>query len=327
MNTLARSKRSLPLLLTIFGQWPMLSFAAAPRLERIKARATEVWFFDFRVPRGPGIPALARLTANGAVREPNAILRFFIFGAIEGANLPETPLRWDIADPGILITTTSITAGPRTCPTLLRYPFDALVAGPDDGRVAANMNKFQDLDAYASFTNYVSCAPICGAVTGLYVNWNGKDTLSDPAKIVHYDIRALDENRVELFLTADAKLYKWLYDGKKWKNEALYPVRVDNEFLVLGDGKSLVTDQFGQWCIIRNVEDADAACEPIADRVESEPLTLVEDKVEQKNYFLHRDKFLDDRGRELWTVGDARDHNERVGRVIDFVVARRQGRP
>jgi len=175
---------------------------------------------------------------------------------------------------------------------------------------------------------YVGCAPIGDALTGLYIAWpDGKNRIREPAKVVHYDIRALDEARVELFMTADGDLFKWLYDGKTWRYQSNYAVKIPNEFLILGNGKSLVTDQDGGWCIVRDIEKEDATCDPIVERVESEPLTLIEDRVEQKNFFLHRDKLFDDTGRELFTARAIRDHTDRVRKVVDFVLSRRVPRP
>jgi hypothetical protein len=136
----------------------------------------------------------------------------------------------------------------------------------------------------------------------------------------------LDDTQVELFMTADGDLYKWLYDGKTWKYERDYAVRIPSEFLIFGNGKSLLTDQEGGWCIVRDIEKEDATCDPIVDRVEGEPLTLVEDRVEQKNFFLHRG-LLDDDGRELFTARAYRDHTDRLRKVIDFVLSRRAPRP
>ena len=174
------------------------------------------------------------------------------------------------------------------------------------------------------FQSYGGCDPVGAALQGFHRGWReGIFRVGGLAKVVHYDIRAIDDTQVELFMTADGELSKWLFDGKTWKNERHYDLKVTGEFLVFDDGRALVTELDGEWSLIRDIETDDPAVGPFVDRVEAVPLTLVEDKIEKKNFFLHRDKLLDDTGRELFTVRASRDHTDRLRKVIDFVVSRR----
>ncbi len=302
-----------------------------PALQRLKVVDGGTYFFDFAVPRGKGSPALEKLPVVSELHEGQAAIRYFLFGAMEGANTPRFPLRWDIAENTLLCTFKMLEAHQPTGPSLFRYPLDAVVVGPDDGRWPLDPNKvpgrFNESRGFSA-PNYVGCNPIGEALQGFHRGWReGKNRVGEPAKVVHYDIRALDDYRVELYMTADGELFKWLYDGKTWKYERDYAVKIPNEFLILGNGKSLLTDQDGGWCIVRDIEREDATFDPIVDRVEGEPLTLVEDKVEQKTFFLHRDRLLDDTGRELFTARASRDHTDRLRKVIDFVLSRRVPRP
>ena len=122
-----------------------------------------------------------------------------------------------------------------------------------------------------------------------------------------------------------------MVDGREWrapwKDPKFYDLHVDGDFLVFNGGRSLVTEVDEKWSVIRDIEDERSPLQAIIDRVEGEPLILLEDKVEQKNFFLHRDRLLDDTGRELFTVRAARDHTDRLRQVTDFVVSRRAARP
>jgi len=294
---------------------------APAALQRMKVFDDAAYGFDFVVPRGPGFPAFHEVRAVARDGPERHSTQYYLFGAMEGANTLRFPLRWDIAGNTLFCTFKMLEIHQPTGPSLFRYPLDALIAGPDDGRTALDSKR-------APSAAYVGCQPIGGALQGFHRGWReGVFRVGEPARVVHYDIRAIDEAQVELFVTADGELSKWLFDGKAWKNLRHYDLRVTGEFLVFDDGQSLVTEQDGQWAVIPDIEDAKAAFVAIAARVENEPLTLVEDKVERSHFFLHRDKLVDARGRELFSVRDARDHNERIRRVVDFVVARRRAAP
>jgi len=151
--------------------------------------------------------------------------------------------------------------------------------------------------------------------------------LPDFPRAVFYDLYALDERRVDVFVSVDGQLAKWTFDGEKWQYDHGYQFRVIGPFLIVDGGKSIVAERDGKWSLIRGIERDEPDVRPLTERIEGEPLTLVEDKVEQKNFFLHRDRLLDDNGRELFIARASRDHTDRLRKVIDFVVSRRQPRP
>jgi hypothetical protein len=301
-----------------------------PRLQRISVAVDRAYFFRFDTPRGSDTPALIEVaTVSGA--EKNTIT-YYLFGGLRSIHTDRCPFRWSSAHSALFCTQFVIEPPPFPgAPGLYRYPLDALVAGPDDGRLPIDDSRidpgFLQPGALPP-PNYVGCNPIGEALQGFHRGWKeGKNRVGDPAKVVHYDIRALDDTRVELYMTADGELWKWLFDGKTWERQRGYDFRVEGEFLVFDEGHSIIAEQDGKWCIVRDIGKENATCDPIVDRVEGEPLTLVEDKVEQKNFFLHRDRLLDDTGRELFTARASRDHTDRLHKVIDFVLSRRQPRP
>jgi hypothetical protein len=174
---------------------------------------------------------------------------------------------------------------------------------------------------------YTHLRPICDTA-----KWKGADPEFPQGlrrhirtQVFHYDIQAIDDAQVELYMTADGALSKWLFDGMAWKKQSDYNLRIEGEFLVFDGGRSLVSARAGKWSVVRNFENP--VIQIITDRIEGEPLTLIEDKVEQKDFFLHRNMLLDDRGRELFTVRAPRDHSDRLRKVIDFVVTRRPASP
>ena len=299
---------------------------AHPTMQRVSLMSDRALFFEFAVARGPGTPALIEIGIGAGVSRDGTL--YFPFGVLRRIHTDSWPFRWSIADSAIYCTQLVAGLAPWPAPPgLYRYPSNALAAGPDDGRWplddARILASFRTAGRSASL-DYGSCIPIRDALHGFHRGWGTEQPRSgDSAKVVHYDIRALDEKQVELYLTADGELYKWLYDGKAWKYGRVYPVPVANEFLVLENGKSLVTDQEGKWCLIRNIEDDNAKCEPLAERVEGQPLTLVEDRVEHTGYFLHRDRVLDDKGRTLATLRPSTNDTDRVRQAVDAVVARR----
>lgn len=140
---------------------------------------------------------------------------------------------------------------------------------------------------------------------------------------VFYDLRTVDEERLELFMTVDGQLSKWVFDGKSWNYDRSYNLQVFGPFLILDTGNSMVAQCNDAWSVIRYFEKQHAQCEPLTDGVNGAPLTLVEDKVARTNYFLHRDRLLDDKGRSLATLRRSDNETDRVRQAIDAVVARR----
>jgi hypothetical protein len=151
----------------------------------------------------------------------------------------------------------------------------------------------------------------------------GINRVDSPAKQVHYDIRAINDESVELYMTADGELSKWLFDGKAWKNLKHYDLHVEGEFLVFDDGRSLVFERDGKWSTMRNIDDAAPAVRHLTDRAEDEPLILIEDTVGRTNHFIDRDGLLDVDGREVSRLRRASDR-DRIREAIQTVIARRQ---
>ncbi len=301
-----------------------------PAVQRAILQSESAFYFDFSGQRGPEIPIL--ISVRGGQEPAEKVSPYFLFGTLRGISTPKWPLRWDVAEEALYCTQFVGGLAPWPAPPgIYRYPVAALVRGPDDGRWPLDNNKippgFQDQGRPLNL-DYGSLAPLRDALQGFHRGWKeGKNYVGDPAKVVHYDIRALDDTRIELYMSADGELSRWLFNGTSWKNLRHYDVRVTGNFLVFGNGKSLVTDQDGRWSIVRDIEKENATCDPLVDRVEGEPLTLVEDRVEQKNFFLHGNVLLDDTGREFFTARAVRDHTDRLRKVIDFVVSGRAPQP
>lgn len=292
----------------------------APELQKSTIGSDSSWHFDFATTRGAAIPALVKTTGP---RTDNQELRFYLFGVIEGANRVGFPLRWDINEGVLFVTYTLPPVHHPATPSLQRYPLNALVAGPDDGRPALDLQKFKNLDEYVNYTNYGSCVPIADIFTGLYFSWEAKNRIKKPVKEVHYEIRVIDATTVELFMSADGELSRWVFDGKDWKNLKHYDFRMEGEFLVFDEGRSVVFQRDGKWAIMRNIDEATPVVRDLTDRVEDEPLILVEDRVSRYQHFIDRDRLLDADGREVSRLrrGPAR---ERIREAIDTVITRRR---
>ncbi len=328
----------------------------APLLQRMIIMDNMSYAVDYADPRGRGGRSLVMVEGNKPpVQQATTVFifgRHFALDAVTGKFYPpgeEDPFtaaayRWTIGGRS-LFAAWRLGFGDD----VQRYSMDAFVIEPDDARMFdSGIEGLTDIKGPTMHIvggvhgNYTCLNPIRQKQTGL-MGWKEGDEdvrpglqMGTPPQMFNYDIRALDDVRIELYMTADGELARWLYDGKlsrwlndvkSWKYQRKYDLRVSGEFLVCDEGRSIVAERDGRWSLIRNIENATPTVQAIVDRVEGEPLTVVEDKVEQKNFFLHRNALLDDNGREVFTARAVRDHTDRLRKVIDFVVSGRAPQP
>lgn len=311
--------------LNSFGNEEVAEAIQTPTLQRALVVPEIALFFDFDSARGAATPALIAIRTNNAIAN-----KYYPFGGLRPIHSLSWPFRWSLVD-SVLFCSQSLTGLPPwpAAPGLFRFPLGALLDGPDDGRWPIEDDKipvsFRDASKEKSLNlDYGCIAPVRDAIHGLHGTWKeGTNLNGDAAKAVYFDVRAINENTVELFMTADGELYKWLYDGRNWKNLKHYDLRVEGEFLVFDEGRSLVFQRDGKWATMRNIDEATPVVRDLADRVEDEPLILVEDRVSRTNHFIDRDRLLDQDGREISRLqrGLARD---RIREAIETVITRRR---
>ena len=173
-------------------------------------------------------------------------------------------------------------------------------------------------------SGYCSITPAKEALTGfMSLTDEGFERTMPPAPhVVQYDIRAVNDTVIELFMTVDQRLTKWVYDGKQWKHLRNYPIEIKGEFLVCQDGRSLVTERDGNWSVVE-FEAAEPIFKAITERVPDQPLTLVEDTVEKQTYFEHRGDVFDKAGVKVWAAPSGLKRNDRAQALVDFVRTRR----
>lgn len=292
-----------------------------PRLERICIVGNCTWGFDFEGRRGPQTPNLLRAETDNQRTE---LLRFYVFSSGQGANRPELPLRWDLGDT-VLFNTYDLSAPPPRSPVIDRFRLAALVSRPDDGSGAGALDPAEYEDPV-----YCSATPMHSALHGFHHGWKGGvSRKGDPARGIHYDLRAVDDSTIEWFMTVDGELWRWTYDGcggeKKceWKNPKVFPARITKPFLILSDGKSLITEREGDWCVVQNFEQ-ETDCVPLFTQSPGEPLTVIEDKTQQSHYFLHANSVRDSTGRELFAVRESHAHTDKVIQAVELLIKRRQ---
>jgi len=181
--------------------------APIPALQRVKIVGNKAWGFDFAGSRGPRVPRLMEIRERPADAGGKYAEFYYIFASTQGANEPDAPLRCDMAASVLFCAFQMPRMHQPTGPLILRYPVEMLLAGPDDGRSSLDQAKmggrYNSPDG-APPPNYVGCGPVGQALQGFHREWKeGKGRVGEPARAVHYDVRALDDARVEMFLTAD----------------------------------------------------------------------------------------------------------------------------
>jgi len=296
--------------------------AAIPTLQRVKIFENKALSFDFTGPRGPRIPrllAIAEALDGPVATQP---VFYYIFATLQGANDPDFPLRWGCADGVVFCTMKYPAIHEPTGPTLQRFPIDAIVVKPDDGCSPFDSTKLGN--RYTSPSDggppphYVGCGPVAMALQGRH-RWKGERGGGDPVKQVFLDIRALDDTQVELYMTGDGQLVKWLFDGATWKYIRTYDLRLNGEFMALEGDTMLVAVQDNRWCAFSGFEDGEAKVTPIAEVDDHEPMTVVDD-VDAKRSFLHfKDTLYDAEGRAVQRIAAGLASAEKVRELANAV--------
>ena len=142
--------------------------------------------------------------------------------------------------------------------------------------------------------------------------------------VVRYDIRAVEESIVELFITIDNALSTWRCDGTDWTHLRDYKQTIEGPFIVTRDGRFIITEVAGQWSLIGPLDEPGSRVVNIVAKNADEPLILVEDDAQTAKYFWLRDKLMDDTGQIVHTVSaSATNFDDRFRDVVAFVVSRR----
>ena len=305
-----------------------------PSLQRAKVLNTRAYLFDFDMPRGPGIPALAEIP-NVSGHDATAAVYYYLFGVARGGvSTHSSPLRWDLTEGMVFSTYHLPRVHQRVGPMLFRYPRNALVSGPDDGRDSLDRSKLsQGSDSPTGLPppNYIGLGPIRAAYMGIDGWQVGDEPIQDglhisskEIPIVHYDVRALDDARVELYMTVSDKLSRWLFDGEKWTLAKNYSAIINGPFLVYKEGNAIVAEKDGHWCIIESLDNKNPEIRQIVKRVPDEPLVLVEDLAAGRNYFQQQGKLYDENAAAIWSMPVGLEGNARFKAVVDFVCSRRE---
>jgi len=241
----------------------------------------------------------------------------FVYGI--GGDPHALPIRWT-SEGGILFVGHHLNIPTFQQVDLSRFPLSELLC---DAGADARPNQCPERKHGRSF-KYCDITPAKKALTGfMSLTDEGFERTMPPAPhVVQYDIRAVNDTVIELFMTVDRHLAKWVYDGKQWKHLRNYPIEIKGEFLVCQDGRSLVTERDGNWSVVE-FEAAEPIFKAITERVPDQPLTLVEDTVEKQTYFEHRGDVFDKAGVKVWAAPSGLKRNDRAQALVDFVRTRR----
>lgn len=175
------------------------------------------------------------------------------------------------------------------------------------------------------------------------IGWNVGDMVRRPGLRtqvrpvdLHYDLHPIVEGRLDLYVTVDGDLYRWLFDktigsgkqwsfGDAWQLEAKYDFKLQGPFLFLGTiGKGVVAERDGQWSVIGPLDAEEPDARVIVARDQELPLNLVEDVHAKKDYFRQGKRLFDDRGRFIAAINTLAGHDDQLREVVSKVVARRK---
>lgn len=314
-------------------------------LQRAVVNLHNSYAIDFADCRGRGGVTLLMMDNKGTGDE--SVTTIFAFGrndkldAISGKFFPPTlddlrwalPYRWAVGGEYFFLAPRL-----RFGDDVIRLALNILLNEPDDAkrffvgrsegcRERAGPTKL--IPSGLGTPRYTWLSPLSSNRAGV-VSWENADSTAharfpahERVQTFHYDFRAIDGIQLELFVTADGALSKWLFDGKTWKNEKFYDLQVTGEFMVWDRGESLVTERDGTWSLIRGIDRPNPVVRALVQRVDGEPLILVDDTVKRTTLFLHRDQIFDDESREVRRLARDRQPSERIRDAIDLAVSRR----
>lgn len=299
-----------------------------PMLQRARVLDSRTYVLDFDVPRGPLTPALLELDNDS---EESSY--YYLFGIAQTAICTNCSLtRWDVTDAVVFATYEFPIIHQRTGPVLFRYPRSALISRADgrDCLDRSNLGPESNLPGGLPAPNYIGIAPIRAAYMA-FDGWkigdepiqDGLHVSSKGIPVIHYDIRALNDVQIELYMTLDGKLSKWLYDGVKWTLREEFTVEIEGPFFVRGTGSSLVAERNGEWCVIGPLDAEDPEVIRIIEKDAKQPLFLIEDMHAKKDYFSQGNRLMDDRGRVIGNINAFAAPDDQLREVVERVVSRR----
>lgn len=296
---------------------------AAPSLQKVVLWDTNSYAFEFATSRGAALPALIEAGANS--QGERTLEKYYLFGMTHGRPHipPVQPLRWDTKEHTLFAAREfPASFGPPT-PRIFRYPIRALVQRSEWSDCLERGELGDEIPSPKSWPapHYVDLDPIRAALLkGMVV----RNDLSAPkGSAIHYDIRALDATRIELYMTVNGKLSLWLFDGETWTLRHNYSISVDGPFLICDDGKSIVTKRKDDWCLLGELNAKQPKVQRIVKSSPDEPLTLVEDKMTGINYFEYGGALYDANGVDVCPIPRDADAATRLKVITEFVRSRR----
>lgn len=301
-----------------------------PSFQRIQVLETKAYGFDFAGQRGPMTPALVTFQIVKAGEAAETVQFYYLFGVAQ-VSTKDVPLRWDVRGDTLFCTSKNLL--PNTAPALLRYPVTALVTGPDwaDALDRSKLGDPNDTSDGLPAPNYASLSPI-GAVNRGIEGWEegdalvkeGLHVLRSGVPVLHYDIRALDDARIELYMTVNGKLSRWLFERKMWTLQKYYTGEIEGKFLICDDGESIVAKRDGAWCLFGELEAKQPTIRRIVRSSLDEQLTLVEDKVTGINYFEYGGALHNENGVDVCPIPRDTDAASRLKAITEFVRSQRE---
>ena len=322
---------------SVLGQsdgWPV----GAPTLQRMLVLDDKSYAMDYAEPRG--IDGRALVIAYAAPSRVGEMTSAFLFGRNLGIVKPPDArptqtmqaYRWTLGGHTVFATQNIPIPSPKGGVTwALKFSIDLLVAQPD-GTAMFDSTKLPGPIMWGGgkAIPHIGLEPIGAYHLGLS-GWklgdmplqSGLRMARAAPKQICYDFCALDDVRLELYMTADGKLSRWLFDGEEWTLRENYSVKVDGPFLICNGGKGIVTKRENIWCLVGDLSEKQAKVQRIVKSSPDEPFTLVEDKVTGIDYFEYRGVLYDENGVDLCPIPRDTDAASRLKAITEFVRSRR----
>jgi hypothetical protein len=139
-----------------------------------------------------------------------------------------------------------------------------------------------------------------------------------------FDIRAVNEFTIELYLTADGRLSVWTFDGSEWVFQRVLPPQIHGVFRICHNGTAAVAVRDEHWCLISPLDSETPEVIPLAPANDSDRLWIVEDTVKKETFFVNGNAMLTMEGKQITSVPDNQTHSteQKVEWIAEFVRAK-----
>ena len=299
-----------------------------PSLRRMQIHDGRAYMFDFDVPDALGRIALLELSWEKDPSRSDSKY-YYIFGTNLGlvSGVRDNHNRaWTLTN-NTLYFVVQHGRGHMRSAGFFRYPYDALIPGPgrfwDRAKLGIEEQDIFDFDAlHRSYAPRIS--PLTNPLRGFEMNDEGTVRAVWVNPKVTFDLTAND-GVPQLYVSVDGRLSRHEFRKEEWKRLQTYNVQVHGEFVVVSNGKALVTKVDDHWCVVSDLE-AKGTTTRIARALQDREMLVVYDVNANSTYLVFDAQIFDTSGAVRDELPISRNVQDHARSVLESVLGYREKR-